>query len=71
MMEKVEEWVVVYLFDLVKVIGKDYFFLLMKMKEFVVFIGMIFEILFRKFKLLEENGYVKRENWEVWIIDKE
>ncbi|HFU5938643.1 TPA: Crp/Fnr family transcriptional regulator, partial [Enterococcus faecium] len=23
------------------------------------------------FKLLEENGYVKRKNREVWIIDKE
>ncbi|MCZ1483683.1 Crp/Fnr family transcriptional regulator, partial [Enterococcus faecium] len=22
-------------------------------------------------KLLEENGYVKRKNREVWIIDKE
>ncbi|HDL2548417.1 helix-turn-helix domain-containing protein, partial [Enterococcus faecalis] len=35
------------------------------------FIGTTPETLSRKFKLLEENGYVKRKNREVWIIDKE
>ena len=43
----------------------------MKMKELAAFIGTTPETLSRKFKLLEENGYVKRKNREVWIIDKE
>lgn len=71
MMEKVEERVSVYLLDLAKATGKDHFFLPMKMKELAAFIGTTPETLSRKFKLLEENGYVKRENREVWIIDKE
>ena len=71
MMEKVEERVAVYLLDLAKATGKDHFFLPMKMKELAAFIGTTPETLSRKFKLLEENGYVKRKNREVWIIDKE
>ena len=71
MMEKVEERVAVYLLDLAKATGKNHFFLPMKMKELAAFIGTTPETLSRKFKLLEENGYVKRENREVWIIDKE
>ncbi|MCU2146699.1 Crp/Fnr family transcriptional regulator [Enterococcus faecium] len=71
MMEKVEERVAVYLLDLAKATGKDHFFLPMKMKEPAAFIGTTPETLSRKFKLLEENGYVKRKNREVWIIDKE
>ncbi|MCL8323295.1 helix-turn-helix domain-containing protein, partial [Enterococcus faecium] len=61
----------VYLIDSSMCTVYDCSFVSMNMIERSACIGTTVETLSRIFKLLEENGYVKRKNREVWIIDKE
>lgn len=70
-MEWVEERLVSYLFDLVKVVGSDQVQLFMKMKDIVFYLGIIFEIFFCKFKFFEKMGYLKRIGKQVKIFDED
>ncbi|OCN05388.1 Crp/Fnr family transcriptional regulator [Erysipelotrichaceae bacterium MTC7] len=70
-MEKVEERLATYLLDVTKVVGTTKYTLPLKMKELATFLGTTPETLSRKFKQLESKMYLRRQQKQVEILDRE
>lgn len=68
-MERVEERLSNYLLDLSKVANDYQFSLPMKMIDIARYIGTTPETLSRKFKYLENNGYIERSGRKISILD--
>ena len=68
-MERVEERLSNYLLDLSKVANDYQFILPMKMIDIARYIGTTPETLSRKFKYLENNGYIERSGRKISILD--
>ena len=68
-MERVEERLANYLLDLSKVANDYRFSLPMKMIDIARYIGTTPETLSRKFKYLENNGYIERSGRKISILD--
>ncbi|MBU3206331.1 Crp/Fnr family transcriptional regulator [Clostridium algidicarnis] len=68
-MEKVEERLATYLINLSKVKEENCVVLPMKMKELAAFLGTTPETLSRKFKLLEKEGFIRRDKKTIIILD--
>ena len=68
-MEKVEERLATYLINLSKVKEENCVVLPMKMKELAAFLGTTPETLSRKFKLLEKDGFIRRDKKTIIILD--
>lgn len=68
-MERVEERLATYLLDLSKVNGCHQISLPMKMKDIAQYLGTTPETLSRKFKYLENNGYIERSGRKISILD--
>lgn len=71
MMEAVESRIANYLLQLSEVQEDLTVELPMKMKDLAAFIGTTPETISRKFKLLEDDGYIQREGRLVTILDKD
>ncbi|MBS4456397.1 Crp/Fnr family transcriptional regulator [Tuanshanicoccus lijuaniae] len=70
-MERIEERLAVYLFDLAKVTNEKQLILPMKMKDIAQYLGTTPETLSRKFKYLETEGYIQRSGKKIIILDEE
>lgn len=70
-MERIEERLANYLVDLAKATEAQAVTLPMKMKELATFLGTTPETLSRKFKQLEEAGWIKRQGKQIEILDQE
>lgn len=71
MMEKVEERLATYLINLSKSQNSLTFKLPLLMKELAAFLGTTPETLSRKFKLLEDERYLSRNNGIITIINED
>lgn len=71
MMDDIESRLANYLLQLATVAGSDQVELPMKMKDLAAFIGTTPETLSRKFKLLEEDGYITRQGRNIKLLDKD
>lgn len=70
-MERIEERLATYLLDLVKVTDSPEVRLSMKMKDLALYLGTTPETLSRKFKAMEETGYISRKGRNITILDEE
>ena len=71
MMEDVESRIANYLLQLVKVVDSNSVMISMKMKDLATFIGTTPETISRKFKILEEKGFIERRGKIIKILDIE
>lgn len=69
MMEDVESRIANYLLQLVKVVDSNSVMIPMKMKDLATFIGTTPETISRKFKILEEKGFIERRGKIIKILD--
>ena len=69
MMEDVESRIANYLLQLVKVVDSNSVMIPMKMKDLATFIGTTPETISRKFKILEEKGFIERRGRIIKILD--
>lgn len=70
-MEKIEERLAIYLLDLYKATDSLTFEIPMKMKELAGYLGTTPETLSRKFKLLENKEFIKRQRTKIEILSVE
>ncbi|MGT2833443.1 Crp/Fnr family transcriptional regulator [Streptococcus halotolerans] len=70
-MEKVEERLAFYLYNLAKASDSHYLELPMKMKELATFLGTSPETLSRKFKVLENKTLIERDLKTIKVLDLE
>lgn len=70
-LERIEERLAAYLVYTAKVLNKYTFTIPMKMKELATFLGTTPETLSRKFKTLEQVGYIERQQRQVILTDTE
>lgn len=68
MMEDVESRIANYLLQLVKVVDSNSVMIPMKMKDLATFIGTT-QTISRKFKILEEKGFIERRGKIIKILD--
>ncbi|AYF99762.1 Crp/Fnr family transcriptional regulator [Lactococcus allomyrinae] len=71
MMEAIESRLANYLLQLAKVAHSERVELPMKMKDLANFVGTTPETVSRKFKLLENHGYIRRHGKHIEILDVE
>ncbi|MFT9096871.1 Crp/Fnr family transcriptional regulator [Liquorilactobacillus sp.] len=70
-LERIEERLAAYLIYTARVLNNYTFTIPMKMKELAAFLGTTPETLSRKFKILEQIGYIERQRRQVVLTDTE
>ncbi|MFT8949496.1 MAG: Crp/Fnr family transcriptional regulator [Liquorilactobacillus hordei] len=70
-LERIEERLAAYLVYTARVLNNYTFTIPMKMKELAAFLGTTPETLSRKFKILEQVGYIERQRRQVVLTDTE